>query len=319
MNQPNNPLQLPWCSYPKANEIKEHGLLTLPNKLESANFDNAALYRSSRYKAKSMKNVDHSKLLELANILAVSFCINDPMNRHIKPSKVKPESLLNSVHNDFFGESTFGAWTNENIFYWFVRLLTLTNPNDPLNEIGMNSDTLNLSLGIFDNDDKVIGGAINMPIYPEEAPFRENDSFLDAVLNHINPILGIILPQEHESLEALQQKFPEIKKAKEQGKIGMHFLIARSPNLPKEDTFELVAASAENFKNQGFEYMVITATNQWTGAACEVLGATRVHFAPYRAEKMVGIEGTENENEPYSIDGFISDKDSGMAFYILKL
>lgn len=319
MNQPTNPLHLPWCHFPKALDIKEHGIQTLPNRLEPVDFDLVSKYRSNNYKAKPIKSEDHSTLLELAQVLAISFCINDPMNRYLKTSKVKPDSLLNKVHHDALGDSHFGSWSNENIFFWFVRLLALTNPNDPLNEIGINPDTINLSLGIFDDYNNIIGGAINVPIYPEEAPFRESDPFLEAVLNHINPILSIILPQEHESLEALQQKFPEIKKAKENGKIGMHFLIARSPELPKEDTFELVAASVEHFQSQGYEYMVTTATNQWTGAACEALGATRVHFAPYRANKMVAIEGTENENEPYSIDGFISDKDSGMAFYILKL
>ena len=319
MTKPTKPLNLPWCNYPNAADTKQHGLLILPENLNTVDFVFVAKYRSNRYKAESIKTADYSKLLELASMLAASFTLNDPMNRHLQPARAIPSSIINYVHHDVLGDAPFGPWTGENIFFWFVRLLALTNTNDPISTIGINIDTLDLSLAIFNDRGKVIGGAINVPIYAEEKPLRENDPFLEALLSHIQPILGIILPQEHEALDALEEKFPKIKKAKELGKIGMHFLVARSPELPNEHTFELVAASAEHFQNLGYEYMAITATNQWTGSACEALGASRIHFAPYRTIKRVAVQGSELENEPYSKDGFISDKDSGMAYYILKL
>ena len=96
------------------------------------------------------------------------------------------------------------------------------------------------------------------------------------------PIFDLIFEQEHEAIKALKEKYSEFRRALESGKVGLHFMIARSPDLPKEDTFELVAASAEAFQNQGYQFMVVTASNQWTGAACEALNGTRVHFVPFR-------------------------------------
>ena len=64
-------------------------------------------------------------------------------------------------------------------------------------------------------------------------------------------------------------------------------MVARSDALPKAHAFELVAATAAHYRALGHAFMVIEATNQWTGAACEVLGATRVHFAPFRAQRLV--------------------------------
>ena len=65
--------------------------------------------------------------------------------------------------------------------------------------------------------------------------------------------------------------------------------------------------------------MVITGTNQWTGAACEALGAARVYFAPFRNKKRVATENDANQNEPFSSDGYISAKDSGLMIYAVKL
>ena len=96
-------------------------------------------------------------------------------------------------------------------------------------------------------------------------------------------------------------------------------MVARTNALPVLDTFELVAASAERFINFGYRYLVISATNEWTGAACEVLGGLRVHFAPYRAEKKVKESKNARTEEVHSPDGFLSDKDSGSMFYIIKL
>lgn len=96
-------------------------------------------------------------------------------------------------------------------------------------------------------------------------------------------------------------------------------MIARSAELPSEHTFELFAATFEHFQEYGHEYMMITGTNQWTGAACEALGSARIYFWPFRDEQRVAVENKAKQNEPYSSDGFISNKDSGLMIYALKL
>ena len=102
------------------------------------------------------------------------------------------------------------------------------------------------------------------------------------------------------------------------GKVGELFMIARSPLLPREDTFELVAATLDRFRDLGYHYVLTAAANQWTGAAFEVIGGVRVHFAPYRAEKTVRESGAPIPDETSTRDGFLSAKDSGCMFYIIQ-
>jgi hypothetical protein len=93
--------------------------------------------------------------------------------------------------------------------------------------------------------------------------------------------------QDAEALTALSERYPDFKEAYAQSKVSHHFLIARSDDLLKEDTFELVAAIAERCRALGYSYMVTEATNQWTGAAFEALGGVRVHFRPFKVEPAV--------------------------------
>lgn len=103
------------------------------------------------------------------------------------------------------------------------------------------------------------------------------------------------------------------------GQVGHHFMVARSDALPKDDTFELVAATMERYWDHGFRYAVVEATKQWTGAACEVLGGVRVHFAPFGAKPTVPAGPSSHRGAPSSPDGFLSDKDSGSMCYVHRL
>jgi hypothetical protein len=95
--------------------------------------------------------------------------------------------------------------------------------------------------------------------------------------------------------------------------------VARSDDLPKEDAFELVAASAERYRALGYSYMVTEATNQWTGATFEALGGVRVHFYPFQAQPAVRKSAEPLEGVVRSPNGFLSDKDSGGMFYVIRL
>ncbi len=96
-------------------------------------------------------------------------------------------------------------------------------------------------------------------------------------------------------------------------------LVARSDALAKADAFELVAASAERYRALGYEFMAAEATNQWTGAAFEALGGVRVHFYPFQAKRVVRKSAEPLEGVVTSPDGFLSDKDSGGMFYVIRL
>lgn len=319
MNRNLSPQQLPWCHYPKANDIESHGLCELPLFLTLVDWTEIRKYRSNKFKTEALTKLANKQILELASITARSFAQNEPMVRHVQLPSLMSEQLLNSFHHDPFGNDGFGEWTSENIFFWFIRLFSLTNPSDPIENIKINADSVDFSLAILDENKNLIGGAFNSVMKAEDAPFRDGDAFLDAIIQVYTPNFDLIFTQEHEAVEALKEKYQEFRMALENQKVGLHFLIARSPALPKEDTFELVSASAEKFRHHGCQYMLVAATNQWTGAACEALNGTRVHYSPYRSKKRVPLIKDATSTEPYSIDGYISAKDSGAMFYVIRL
>lgn len=168
---------------------------------------------------------------------------------------------------------------------------------------------------------QVIGGAFNetMPFFDKPPMFRQDDPFLMAVLSFSAPILGLLSTQDTVALAALCTQYPAFRKAYIRRKVGHHFMVARSEALSKEDTFELVAASASHYQELGYQYMVLEATNQWTGAACEVLGGIRVHFSPYQGRHTVCLSAVSSEGIVTSMDGWLSDKDSGSMFYVIRL
>ncbi len=131
------------------------------------------------------------------------------------------------------------------------------------------------------------------------------------------PVYGALGAQDAEALPALSERYPEFREAYAQGKVSHHLLIARSDDLPKGDTFELVAASAEICRTLGYSYLVTEATNQWTGAAFEALGG--VHFRPFKVEPAVPKSEEPLEGVTTSPNGFLAEKDSGGMFYVIRL
>lgn len=310
---------LPKCNYPKAANINLHGLYSLPKHIESVDWNKAEEYRSANFIPKSVKDLSKTQILQMAEMVARSFAKNEPMQRHLHHPKEKPDTLINIKHSDPFGTNEFGEWSTENIIYWIIRLFVLTNPSDPINKIGIQEDLKKLSLATLDGYSNIIGGAYNTTLKTKEMPHRETDPFMEVVFAANKPVFELVFQQEHEAIAALKNQYEAFNEALENEKVGSHFLIASSPDLPKQDTFELVAASAETFETLGYEFMVVGAMNQWTGAACEMLNGIRVHFTPYRLEQRVPKTEDAMPTERYSDDGYISDKDSGAMFYLIKL
>jgi hypothetical protein len=307
-------MNLPFCEFPKAKDSSEHGLLLLPPELPSIDLQDASKYRSASYKTIDASELSQSHLLKMAKLVASSFALNEPMTRHIHPPEMKPK-YLSSLYCDYFGEAEFGPWTTENIVYWFIRLNILTIPDGTGS---LNKDSIKLSLAILDDQQEPIGAAFNMTLSSSEAEIKHNNHFRDALPLYMNPIMNFIHSQEQESIEALRRKYKDFEDAYLNNQVGLHFMIARSEMLPSDDTFELFAASAEHFQLSGHKYMLVAASNQWTGAACEAVNGFRVHFLPFRDVKRVNYHAT-SLSEPYSSDGYISDKDRGAIFYIIKL
>ena len=280
---------LPYSDYPKARDVSQHGLQPLPASLPLVDFARAAPHRSSRYSTILAPELTKEQLLQMAWVIGAGFARREPQARYLRPPKHPPAGLMETRHTDPFGTDSFGSWDTETQMYWITRLTALTDPTTSADAIEVNEETLAQSLAILDGEGRVIGAAFNATMAPldVEPPLREGDPFLDTVLSVWEPVYGALGAQDAEALRALSERYPEFKEAYEKGKVSHHILIARSEDLPKEDTFELVAAIAERCRALGNSYMITEATNQWTGAAFEALGGVRVHFRPFLVEPTV--------------------------------
>jgi hypothetical protein len=318
---PDGPHPLPYSAYPKAVDVAHHGLQSLPTPLPLVDFARTKPYRSSRYSTVLATELTKDQLLQMAWVIATGFARREPQARHLRPPKHPPAGLMEARHTDPFGTDPFGSWDTETQMYWIVRLTALTDPTSPKGAFEINEETLAQSLAILDGEGWVIGAAFNetMPPLDVEPPFREDDPFLDTVVSVWEPVYGALGAQDAAALRALSERYPEFREAYVQGKVSHHILIARSDDLPKEDTFELVAAGAERCRTLGYEYVVTEATNQWTGAAFEALGGVRVHFAPFQAKPAVRKSDEPLDGVVTSSDGFLADKDSGGMFYVIRL
>jgi hypothetical protein len=204
-------------------------------------FARAAPHRSSRYSTVLATELTREQLLQMAWVIAAGFARREPQARHLRPPKHPPAGLMEARHTDPFGTDSFGSWDTQTQLYWVTRLTALTDPTTSADAIEVNEETLAQSLAILDAEGRVIGAAFNetMPPFDVEPPFREDDPFLDTVLAVWEPVYGALGAQDAEALTALSERYPAFREAYAQGKVSHHILIARSDDLPKEDTFEL--------------------------------------------------------------------------------
>jgi hypothetical protein len=317
---PEGPRQLPYSAYPRVADVADHGLQPLPEFLPIVDFQRARPYRSSRYSTMLASELTKDQLLQTAWVIGKGFARREPQARHLRPPKQPPPGLMEARHTDSFGSDPFGSWDTETQMFWIVRLTALTDPTSSGDAIEVDEETLAQSLAILDGEGGVIGAAFNQTMGPfdVEPPFREGDPFLDTVISVWEPIYGALGVQDATALGALSERYPAFREAYAQGKVSHHILIARSDDLPKEDTFELVAAGAERCRTLGYEYSITEATNQWTGAAFEALGGVRVHFAPFQVQPAVRNSDEALEGVMTSSDGYLADKDSGGMFYVIR-
>jgi hypothetical protein len=313
-------LPLPFCTYPRTADSAAHGVQPLPRELPVLDLPAVTAHRSTRYTAVPASLLSVRQVLELARVVGNAFAVREPQCRHIRPAARAPVSLHAATHDDPFGRERFGPWTRERLMYWFIRLCVLTDPTSPRSAVAVNRDALAQSVALLDDRGRVMGGALNETMPPADAApaMRGDDPFLSAAWSYVAPILAMLADQDAEALAALCRTYPRFRDAYERGRVGHHFMVARSDALAKADAFELVASSTTHYRWLGFEYMLVEATNQWTGAACEALNGVRVHFAPFRLRRVVP-SGYIRPDETTSPDGYLSDKDSGSMFYVIRL
>src|SRR5215216_6250494 len=261
MASADEPRPLPYCDYPTASDVAQHGVQLLPASLPLVDFARAQPYRSRRYSTDRAPDLTPAQMLQMAWVIATGFARREPQARHLRPPKHPPAGLMEARHTDPFGTDSFGSWDTETQLYWIIRLTALTDPTSSADAIEVNEETLAQSLAILDGEGRVIGAAFNETMAPldVEPPLREGDPFLDTVGGVWEPVYGALGAQDAEALTALSEGYPEFKEAYAQGKVSHHFLIARSDDLPKEvsdkprwvrNQLPLSAASIASFDEQ---------------------------------------------------------------------
>ncbi len=137
------PRPLPYCAYPKAKNVAQHGIQALPPSLPLVDFVRAQPYRSSRYTTVVAADLTPAQLLQMAGVVAASFARREPQVRHLRPPRYPPVGLIEARHSDPFGNNVpFGLWNTETLLYWFIRLCLLTDPTSPQGAIRVNEEVL---------------------------------------------------------------------------------------------------------------------------------------------------------------------------------
>jgi hypothetical protein len=79
------PRSLPFCRYPSAADVVEHGVQPLPAILPLVDFERARPYRSRRYTAVPASRLTPNQVVRLAEVVGTSFARREPQCRHLQP------------------------------------------------------------------------------------------------------------------------------------------------------------------------------------------------------------------------------------------
>src|SRR5829696_2873802 len=222
MASADEPRPLPYCDYPTASDVAQHGVQLLPASLPLVDFARAQPYRSTRYSTVLAPDLTPAQMLQMAWVIATGFARRESQARHLRPPKHPPAGLMGARHTDPFGTDPFGSWDTETQMYWIVRLTVLTDPTSLGDHIEVDEETLAQSLAILDGGGRVIGAAFNqtMPPLDVEPPFREDDLFLDTVISVWEPVYGALGAQDATALTALSERYRAFREAYAQGKVS---------------------------------------------------------------------------------------------------
>ena len=71
------PAPLPYCAYPKSSDVRQHGVLVLPERLPLARLEESRQYRSRLYRPVPLAGLARYAVLEAAEVVAESFAMRE--------------------------------------------------------------------------------------------------------------------------------------------------------------------------------------------------------------------------------------------------
>lgn len=317
MNYSHHVLELPFCDYPTSEDTEAFGQQCLPDQLPEIDWEKVKKYNLPEVSSLALSTLKGKEVLEVAKVIANGFVEKEPTQRYLKAPSRFPESL-NSSYYDAFGKTDFGPKTAKNAFYWLIRLVFLTNPYSSEYCVPKNNKLLSFSVTSRDTKDIPQAGILCMPLSTNQKQMRE-DEFMQSIIGMHLPGLELVFSQEHDALDHLTSNYNAFKTALEEDQVVNLLMLAKTELFSTTQMFALLVKTIKQLKTKGIKYVTASASNQWSGAALEALNASRVHYSPFRNKKRVALTKNATENEVHSKDGYLSDKDSGMMFYIIKL
>ena len=72
------PRSLPFCAYPRARDVAQHGVQVLPTVLPRVDFTQAQPYRSLQHKSIEAARLTPAQILQMARVVATAFARREP-------------------------------------------------------------------------------------------------------------------------------------------------------------------------------------------------------------------------------------------------
>ena len=344
--------KVPFKKFPTHSEIENHGLQPLPETTDVPQISPSSVLpfclneeTSSSIVYRSWNDLCEEEVLELVRMLGLGFAKYEPMCRHLR-AQLLCEELREEEYEDALGKHSWGFHSQkekgiekenlemfmEDALTWWIRLCFVTNSSEDGRPV--QKEVLNLSTVAIDTKtNNFLGAVLAMPAHipspPPSSPSSSSSSSSSSSPTHesifhreaalaLSPVKRYVDNMENTAIPALVSSYPPLQKAFENEKVTCCFMISKSSlhPVPLSLPVDLFRAHMEQQIELGMEYFVTEATNPWTGAVMEAMGATPTFFSPHRSVEGVIKSDKAVKEGPSSSNGWVSDKDSGAMFYV---
>ena len=292
---------------------------------------------ASSVEFKSWTELSKNDVLELVRMVGLGFAVYEPMSRHIK-AQLMTDELRDAEYEDALGRHSWGhhtlaeqkqmskddlPLTMADALTWWIRMAFISDPavkGRPLQQETLKRSTVAIDTNTGDFLGALIGVPATLPSLDTPSCPPADCIFHQETNKALAPIGKLIGDIEGAAVRSLTTTYPAMKQAFEQHKVTCAFMISKSSQIEVSQSLpvDLFRAHFEQQIALGHEYFVTEATNPWTGAVMEAMGATPTYFAPHRSIGGIVKSDVPVKEGPSSPNGYVSDKDSGIMYYAGK-
>ena len=334
---------VPFLKFPTHAETHRQGMQPLPTTKDVPQINPSSVLpycmsedTASSVEFKSWTELSNEEVLELVRMVGLGFAAFEPMCRYFK-AQLMTDELRDAEYEDALGRHSWGhhtlaeqkEMTKEDLpltmadaLTWWIRMAFISDPEvegRPLQQETLKRSTVAIDTNTGDFLGALIGVPATLPPSPDAPhPSPPADCVFHREINKaLAPIEQLIGNMEGTAVPSLTTTYPAMKQAFEQHKVTCAFMISKSSKIEVSRSLpvDLFRAHFEQQIALGHEYFVTEASNPWTGAVMEAMGATPTYFAPHRSIGGIVKSDVPVKEGPSSPNGYVSDKDSGIMYY----